>query len=167
MRQGILDGDAFFGMNVQHATEQVQSRAGCAGELARKGRCRGVRQLAHEAFGLFGSDKVEILFGEFSKFLGNDSQLINVIIARKVWLSKDEFRKDTSHTPHIDWFRVLIAGQHDFRRSVPTCHDVFGQHHGSIFGGGVVRHGMLIIIPMNATRESKITNFEIAIGIDQ
>ena len=53
-------------------------------------------------------------------------------------------------------YRVLLEGQHDLRRSVPARRDVFGHEAGRL---GISQHGR--------SREAKVADLQIAIGVEQ
>lgn len=81
--------------------------------------------------------------------LGDDGELIDVILAWKQWLSLEHFRKYTSSAPDIDLHIILLPCKHDLRRPVVPCRYISG-HLWILYTG-----------------EAEVANLEIAILVDK
>lgn len=79
----------------------------------------------------------------------------HTILSREQWLPVEHFSQDTSHAPNVNGLGILLEREHDFRSTVPSSGDVFGHEAGIVLG----RSGR--------TCESKVADFEIAIGIQK
>lgn len=50
--------------------------------------------------------------------------LIELIIAWKEWIERDDFKKDATHSPQVHLVAVVAVCQQALRRSVPSRTDV-------------------------------------------
>jgi hypothetical protein len=72
-----------------------------------------------------------------------------VVLSGEQWLALKHFCEDTSCTPDIDLYVVLLPCKHDLRRSVVSGRDVT-RHLGVLYTG-----------------ETKVADLEIAVLIDE
>ncbi len=75
---------------------------------------------------------------DLSAYLGDEVELVHVVVAGEQRLPADELREDAAHRPHVDGRRVLGARQQQLGGPVPemkahcfdqlpmTC-DLFGE----------------------------------------
>jgi len=88
-------------------------------------------------------------------------ELIHVVSALEDRLSTEKFRQDAANRPYVDGSGVVGETKHDFRRTVPSGGDIF-RHETLVSGSlrGTATRGV-------SSRESKVTNLELTVGIDQ
>lgn len=81
--------------------------------------------------------------------LGNDGELVDVVLAGEEGFPFQHLRKDTACAPDVDLHIVLLPCEHDLRRAVVS------RRH-------VSRHLRVL-----DTREAKVADFEVAILVDE
>jgi hypothetical protein len=84
-----------------------------------------------------------------SEQLGNDGELVDVVLSGEQRLTLEHLGENTSNTPDIDFNIVLLPGEHDFGGSVVSRRDVTG--HLGILNTG----------------KTKVANLQIAVLVDQ
>ena len=67
----------------------------------------------------------------------------------------EHFRENTPDTPNINRLCILLKSEHNFRRPIPPRRHIFSHKPGIILRG------------IGAPCQSKVTDFEIAVGIEQ
>lgn len=80
---------------------------------------------------------------------------ILTILAREKRLSAEHFSQDASNRPHVDGLGVLLEGQHDFWRSVPTSGDVFGHET------------RVVLLRSGRSSETEIANLQVTVGVEK
>lgn len=81
--------------------------------------------------------------------LGDDTELIDVVLPREKRLARQHFSKDASDTPNVYFLVILSPGEHDLGGAVESS--------GHIAGHILFLH----------TGQAKVANFEIAVFIDE
>jgi len=66
------------------------------------------------------------IFWGCPKKLGDDRELIDMILSRKQRLALQHLCEDTSCTPDINLHIILLPCEHDLRGSVVSCRDISG-----------------------------------------
>ena len=79
---------------------------------------------------------------------------MNVVVSRNKGLALNELRENATNTPDVDAVGVLVAGEHDFGSSVPTCDYVFGEWLAAVVG-------------TEATGETEVADLQVTVGVDQ
>ena len=67
----------------------------------------------------------------------------------------EHFRENTPNTPNINCLCILLKSEHNFRRPIPPRRHILGHKPGIILRG------------ISTPCQSKVTDFEIAVGIEQ
>lgn len=98
---------------------------------------------------IFTGDIGNDAFRRTSQQLSNHHKLINMVLPRKYWRSKNHFRKYTARTPNIDLFIIPPPSKHNFGSTVVPRRDV--SSHLSLLH----------------TSKAKVANFQIAIFVDE
>lgn len=98
---------------------------------------------------VFAADGLNhIIWGSAQK-LGDDGELVHMVLSGEERLALQHFGEDTACTPDINLHIVLLPSEHDLGGSVVTC-------------GDITRHlGIL------NTRQTEIADFQIAVLIDE
>lgn len=66
--------------------------------------------------------------------LCNNTELVDMILAREDRSSEQHFGKDAARAPDIDFFIVSLPCEHDLGCAVVSCRDVAG-HLGFLYAG--------------------------------
>ncbi len=77
------------------------------------------------------------------------------VFAREERFAVQHLRQYAAHTPHINRFGVFLKREHNFRRAVPSCRDVFGHEAGVVLDVGC------------GASETEVADFEIAVGVEE
>lgn len=101
-------------------------------------------------------------------------KLVDIVTALEEGPATQQLGQNATHGPNIDWelisysagvwgvsgthtgFRVALEAQHDFRRTVPSCGDIF-------------RHVSCILLRVDGetTGQTEIANLQLAIRVDE
>ncbi len=84
-----------------------------------------------------------------AKQLGNNRELVDMILSREKRLALQHLSKDTSGGPDVDLHIVLLPGEHNLRRSVVPRRNITGH---------------LWVLD---TRKTEIADFQIAVLVDE
>ena len=101
----------------------------------------------------------KVRFGQLADKLLNHLNLIEVVLTGEDWRASDKLSKDATYSPHVDFLVVVLLAQHDFRRSVPPCHDILGQ--------SICKFSVTICKLFYSTSQSEITYFQVTVRIDK
>ena len=66
-------------------------------------------EVAHEPLSFLRFDEMHVVFGGGAKLVGDELQLVDVIIAREEGFAAETLREDATHRPNVDCRRVLLA----------------------------------------------------------
>lgn len=95
-----------------------------------------------------GNGVDDIVWGSAEK-LGDDRELVDVILAREEGLALEHLGEDAAGTPDIDLDVVLLPGEHDFGGAVVTSRDIASH------------------LRILDTRKAEIANLQVAVLVDQ
>lgn len=70
------------------------------------------------------SNRVDDIIGWCAEELGDDGELVDVILSGKEWLALQHFGKDAAGTPNVDLDVVLLPCEHNLGRAVVARRDV-------------------------------------------
>ena len=77
-------------------------------------------KLADELPGLGVGDEAEFPRGWHAQLHDDDGQLIHVVLAGEVRLPSQELSQDAPHCPHINCRRVVVTGEQQLWRPIPS-----------------------------------------------
>lgn len=95
------------------------------------------------------ADRLNNIIRRSSKKLGNDGELVHMVLAGEEWLALEHFGENAARAPDIHLHVVLLPREHNLRRSVVSCRDI-ACHLWVLYTG-----------------KAKIANLEIAVLVDQ
>lgn len=98
---------------------------------------------------IFAADGLYDILRRSSKKLGDDGELIDVVLARKEWFAFQHLGKDTTGTPDVDLYIVFLPCQHDLWRPV------------------VARRNITSHLGVLDTSQTKVADFQITVLVDQ
>ena len=98
---------------------------------------------------IFTSNSIDHIIRRCPKELGDDGELVDVVLAGEEWLALEHLSKDAASTPDIHLDIVFLPGEHDFGSSVVSSRNV-ARHLG-------------VLDPCQA----EVADFQIAILVDQ
>ena len=75
---------------------------------------------------VLAADRGDNIVWRCSQQLGNDRELVDVILSGEEWLALQHFCEDASSTPDVHLHIVLLPGEHNFWCSVVSRRDVAG-----------------------------------------
>lgn len=81
--------------------------------------------------------------------------MVLTVFAGEKRLAAQHLRENTTNTPYVDGFGVLLEGQHDLWSTIPSRGDIFGHETRIVIGGS------------GRSSETKITHFEITVGVQK
>lgn len=94
-------------------------------------------------------DCVDNIIGGCAEELGDNGELVDVVLSREQRLSLQHLGKDTPSTPDIDFHVIFLPGEHNFRRTIIPCRDISGH------------------LRILDSSKAEIANFQVAIFVDQ
>jgi hypothetical protein len=94
-------------------------------------------------------DSVNDIVRRSTKELGNDGELVDVVLSGEKGLALKHLSEDAAGTPNVNLHIVLLPGEHDLGRAVISRRDVAG--HLRILDTG----------------QTEIANLQIAVLVDQ
>ena len=89
-----------------------------------------------------------IIWGGSEK-LGDDGELVDVVLPGEEGLALQHLRKDAPGTPDVNLHIILLPCEHDLRRSIVSCRDV--SRHLRILDSG----------------QAEVADLEIAVFVDE
>ena len=89
------------------------------------------------------------IVGWSAQELGDNRELINMILAWKEWLALQHFRKNASRAPNVHLDIIFLPRKHDFRRSIVPRRYITS-HLRVLYPG-----------------QTKITDFQVAVLVDE
>ena len=79
----------------------------------------------------------------------------HTVLAWEEGLSAQHFCQNAAHAPHVNGFGVLLEGEHNLGRTVPSRRNIF-------------RHEARIILGRSGrSSETKVTDLEVAVGVEK
>jgi hypothetical protein len=96
-------------------------------------------------------DEHEVVLVGGADHADDELELVDVVLARKQRLARQELRKDAPHGPHVDGGRVLLLGEQQLGGPVPP------RDH-------VLRHEALLAA---GARQAEVADLEVAAGIQE
>jgi hypothetical protein len=98
---------------------------------------------------VFTTDALDHIIWGSAQELGDDGELVHVVLAGEQRLALQHLRENAACAPDVDLDIVFLPREHDLRRSVVTCRDIT-RHLGVLYTG-----------------KSEVADLEIAILVDQ
>lgn len=98
---------------------------------------------------VFASNGVDNIIRRSAQELGNDGELVHVVLAGEQGLALEHLGKDAASAPDIDLDVVFLPGEHDFGGSVVSRRDITS--HLRVLNSG----------------KTEIANLEIAVLVDE
>ena len=142
-------GDTLLGVEHEHALKQVDGIRLDALEALLEWDWVAVRQRRDELQRVLGADGVDDVLWRRAKQVGDDGELVDVVLAREQGLSLDHLGEDAARGPDIHLDVVLLPCEHDLGCAVVTRRDVAGH------------------LRILDTREAEIADLEVAVLVDQ
>lgn len=109
--QSLFDRDPRRGIECQHPVQKIQRVWIGAGEESLVGYFGHVRQVADVVLRTGGSDASQRLFIRRSQVVQDLVELINIVTAFEEGSTSEQFRKDASNRPYVDyvpWSAMLL-----------------------------------------------------------
>ena len=173
--KSLFNGDAAGWVEGEHAVEKIESVRVGVGEETCERYLRHKWEITDIVLGSWGANAGKCFFIRRAEVVENLIELIDIITTFEEWSTTEEFGEDTANGPNIDCrvvrsdprktlgravrltsFRVTLEAQHDLRRTIPPRRYIL-RHVSSI----------LLRIHGEATGQSKITDLELAVGVDE
>mmetsp|Transcript_2529 Transcript_2529/g.7700 ORF Transcript_2529/g.7700 Transcript_2529/m.7700 type:complete len:200 (+) Transcript_2529:410-1009(+) len=152
MAQGLVDRDAIVRVELQHLLEEVQSLAGSGWVQCGHPAPAPQRLVSHKTLGFFAPDKVHIRLRWRPDDVGDELELVDIVLAGKEWLASEQLREDAAHGPDIDCLGVFAARKHDLRGTVPARDHILGECELSV---------------LEPAGEPEVAHLEIAVGVEE
>lgn len=147
--ESLGGGDTLAGIENKHLLEKVQGLRIGIGELVGKGNALTLGEGLNKAKGVFTTDSLYDIIWGGTEELGDDGELMDVILAGEEGSALEHLGENTASRPDVDSNIVLLPGEHDLRGTIVTSGDVSG-HLGVL-----------------DTSQAKVTDFEITVLIDE
>jgi hypothetical protein len=101
--ESLLNRYSARGIKCKHAVKEVEGIEVGVGEEALERDFGHEREIANVVLGTRGANTGESFFTRGTKIVQNLVQLVDVIATFEKWSPTEEFRKDTTHGPYINW----------------------------------------------------------------
>jgi hypothetical protein len=75
---------------------------------------------------VFAADGLDHVIWRSTQELGNDRELVDMVLSGEQWLSFQHFGEDAARTPDVHLHIVLLPSEHDLGRTVVSCGDISG-----------------------------------------
>ena len=98
---------------------------------------------------ILAANALDNIVGRGAKQLGNDGELVHVVLAWEQRLALQHLGKNAARAPDVNLDVVLLPCKHDFRGAVVSSRDV-ARHLGILY-----------------TRKTEVADLEIAVFVDQ
>jgi len=104
--EGLLDGDAVGGVEIEHLLEQVERIAVGVGVELDKWHLLALWHVANPVLSTGGADASEALIRGRAQDIDDQAHLVDVVLAREQHFSSQELGKDASDGPDVDGYKV-------------------------------------------------------------
>lgn len=177
MVQRLFTADTLGGIEAKHSRQQINSQRVSVREQRREEDARLDREGPNIILRARGTDATQRVFRRRTEIMQNLVQLVHIVAPLEYRLPTKELCKDTSNGPDVDrsglkdnqCLKHVILGityvvgkaQHDFRSAIPARRNILGHETlvPSRLGGSTPGR--------EATSETKVTDLELAISIDE
>lgn len=153
--------DTFGGIEAKHLGQEIGGKGICIGEEGGERDSRFDREGSNVVLSTRGSNTAQCVFGRRAQIMEDLVELINVVPALEDRFSTKKLCKNTANGPDIYSRSIVAEAQHDFGSSVPTSCNIFS-HEALV--SSCARGAAICTV---ATSKAKVTNLEIAVGIDK
>lgn len=105
-------------------------------------------------------DEHEVVLVGGADHADDELELVDVVLARKQRLARQELREDAPHGPHVDGGRVLLLGEQQLGGPVPPRDHVL--RHEALFAAGA-RQAEVADLEVTAGIQEKVAGLEVAV----
>jgi len=147
--QGVASSDTCTRVEDEHTLEQLNGLRVGVLELLGQGLTLTLGQGLDESESVLAADGLDNIIRWGSEQLGNNGELVDMVLSGEQRLALEHLGEDTSNTPDIDFNIVLLPSEHDFGGSVVSRRDITG--HLGILNTG----------------KTKVANLQVAVLVDQ
>lgn len=149
VRQGVGGGDSLVGVENKHFLQQVDGVGLDVLEALGEGHGVSVGQGGDELEGVHRADGVDDVLRGRAQKVGDDGELVDVVLAGEERLALDHLGEDAARGPDVDLDVVLLPGEHDLGRAV-------------VPGGHVAGHLRVL-----DTGEAEVADFQVTVLVDE